>query len=57
MALLVVLPDGKTFAPIEGCKIISIPNDFPDDDEKVKSFVEYQYPEGVEVESLIPEEH
>lgn len=57
MALLVVLPDGKTFAPIEGCKIIAIPNDFPDDDEKVKSFVEYQYPEGVEVESLIPEEH
>ena len=53
--LIVILNDGETYTNIEGCGILSIPNDILDDD--VDDYVKEHHQQGISIKQLISQEH
>jgi len=52
--LVVILNDGETYTNIEGCGILSIPDDILDDD--VDDYVKDHHQQGISIKRLISPE-
>ena len=52
--LVVILNDGETYTNIEGCGILSIPDDILDDD--VDDYVKDHHQQGISIKRLISQE-
>ena len=51
--VIVLLNDGETFTNVRGCRIMTLPDNLPDDDSAVEDWIRENHDSGEPIESLL----
>ena len=51
--VIVLLNDGETFTNVRGCRIVTLPDNLPDDDSAVEDWIRENHDSGEPIESLL----
>ena len=52
--VIVVLNDGETFTNVRGCRIMTLPDNLPDDDSAVEDWIFVNWSDGKNLEDFLP---
>jgi hypothetical protein len=52
--VIVLLNDGETFTNVRGCRIVTLPDNLPDDDSAVEDWIRENPDEGKNLEDFLP---
>ena len=52
--MIVVLNDGETYTSVRGCRIMTLPDNLPDDDSAVEDWIFVNWSDGKNLEDFLP---